>query len=137
MFFRFLGAQWLAISYIGLVSFGLSILVARTLGPDLFGVYAVALSLGSLAAILMDGGFSKLLQRERARESVELAEIVPALPALAYGHAMLSIIIFSILALLLFPDYKITTLVTVWCFGAAVLNQYGLAVLRGEGRLVR
>ena len=137
MFFRFLSAQWLAIVYIGLVSFGLSILVARTLGPDLFGVYAVALSVGSLAAILMDGGFSKLIQRERARESSKLAEIVPALPALAYGHAMLSIIILSTLALLLFPDYKITTLVTVWCFGAAVLNQYGLAVLRGDGQLVR
>jgi len=137
MFFRFLGAQWLAIVYIGLVSFGLSILVARTLGPDLFGVYAVALSVGSMAAILMDGGFSKLIQRERARESSKLAEIVPALPALAYGHAMLSIIILSTLALLLFPDYQITTLVTVWCFGAAVLNQYGLAVLRGDGRLVR
>ena len=137
MFFRFLGAQWLAIVYIGLVSFGLSILVARTLGPDLFGVYAVALSVGSLAAILMDGGFSKLIQRERARESSKLVEIVPALPALAYGHAMLSIIILSTLALLLFPDYQITTLVTVWCFGAAVLNQYGLAVLRGDGRLVR
>ena len=137
MFFRFLSAQWLAIVYIGLVSFGLSILVARTLGPDLFGVYAVALSVGSLAAILMDGGFSKLIQRERARESSKLAEIVPALPALAYGHAILSIIILSTLAFLLFPDYKITTLVTVWCFGAAVLNQYGLAVLRGDGRLVR
>ncbi|MEI7993707.1 MAG: oligosaccharide flippase family protein [Methylococcaceae bacterium] len=137
MFFRFLSAQWLAIVYIGLVSFGLSILVARTLGPDLFGVYAVALSVGSLVAILMDGGFSKLIQRERARESSKLAEIVPALPALAYGHAMLSIIILSTLALLLFPDYKITTLVTVWCFGAAVLNQYGLAVLRGDGQLVR
>jgi len=137
VFFRFLGAQWLAIVYIGLVSFGLSILVARTLGPDLYGVYAVALSVGALAAILMDGGFSKLLQRERARGSVALAEIVPALPALAYGHAMLSIIILSALALLLFPDYKMTTLVTVWCFGAAVLNQYGLAVLRGDGRLVR
>jgi len=103
----------------------------------LFGVYAVALSVGALVAILIDGGFSKLLQRERARESVALAEIVPALPALAYGHAMLAIIVFSVLAVILFPEYKMTTLVTVWCFGAAVLNQYGLAVLRGDGRLVR
>jgi O-antigen/teichoic acid export membrane protein len=137
MVFRFLGAQWLAIAYIGLVSFGLSILVARTLGPDLFGVYAVALSVGALIAILIDGGFSKLLQRERAQESVTLAEIVPALPALAYGHAMFAIIVFSVLAVLLFPDYTMTTLVTVWFFGAAALNQYGLAILRGDGRLVR
>ena len=137
MVFRFLGAQWLAIAYIGLVSFGLSILVARTLGPDLFGIYAVALSVGALAAILIDGGFSKLLQRERARESIALAEIGPALPALAYGHAMLVIVALSILAVLIFQDYKMTALVTIWCFGAAVLNGYGLAVLRGDGRLVR
>jgi O-antigen/teichoic acid export membrane protein len=30
-----------------------------------------------------------------------------------------------------------TAIVTIWCFGAAVLNQYGLAILRGDGRLVR
>jgi O-antigen/teichoic acid export membrane protein len=137
MIFRFLGAQWLAIAYIGLASFGLSILVARTLGPDLFGVYAVLLSLGALTAILIDGGFSKLLQRERARGSVALVQIEPALPALAYGHAMIAIFALSVLAVLLFPDNKMTSLITVWCFGAAVLNQYGLAILRGEGRLVR
>jgi O-antigen/teichoic acid export membrane protein len=137
MVFRFLGAQWLAIVYIGFVSFGLSILVARTLGPDLFGVYAVALSVGALVAILIDGGFSKLLQREGARESVVLAKMGSALPALAYGHAILAIFVLSVLAVLLFPDYKMTTLATVWCFGAAVLNQYGLAILRGNGRLVR
>ena len=137
MIFRFLGAQWLAIAYIGLVSFGLSILVARTLGPDLFGVYAVALSLGALVAILIDGGFSKLLQRERARGSEVLMQIGSALPALAYGHAMIAIFALSVLAVLLFPQNKMTSLITVWCFGAAVLNQYGLAILRGDGRLVR
>lgn len=137
MIFRFLGAQWLAIAYIGLASFGLSILVARTLGPDLFGVYAVALSIGALVAILIDGGFSKLLQREGARGSAALVKIAPALPALAYGHAIIAIFALSVLAVLLFPENKMTSLITVWCFGAAVLNQYGLAILRGDGRLVR
>jgi O-antigen/teichoic acid export membrane protein len=107
------------------------------LGPDLFGVYAVALSVGALIAILIAGGFSKLLQREGARESVTLAKLGPILPSLAYGHAIIAIFVLSVLALLFFPDYKITTVVTVWCFGAAVLNNYGLAVLRGNGRLVR
>jgi len=137
MIFSFLGAQWLAIAYIGLASFGLSILVARSLGPDLFGVYAVALSVGALVAILIDGGFSKLLQRERARGSAALVQIASALPALAYGHAMIAISALSVLAVLLFPNNKMTSLITVWCFGAAVLNQYGLAILRGDGRLVR
>jgi O-antigen/teichoic acid export membrane protein len=104
MIFRFLGAQWLAIAYIGLVSFVLSILVARTLGPDLFGVYAVALSLGALAAILIDGGFSKLLQRERAKVSSAFVQIESTLPALAYGHAMIAICALSVLAMLLFCE---------------------------------
>jgi O-antigen/teichoic acid export membrane protein len=137
MIFRFLSAQWLAIAYIGLASFGLSILVARSLGPDLFGIYAVALSLGALAAILIDGGFSKLLQREGARRSASLAKIGPVLPELAYGHAIITILALSVLALVLFPKNTTTSVITVWCFGAAVLNQYGLAVLRGDGRLVR
>jgi O-antigen/teichoic acid export membrane protein len=137
MIFRFLGAQWLAIAYIGLASFGVSILVARSLGPDLFGIYAVALSLGALVAILIDGGFSKLLQREGARGSAVLVQIGSALPALAYGHAMIAIFVLSVLAVVLFPQNKMISLITVWCFGAAVLNQYGLAILRGDGRLVR
>jgi len=78
-----------------------------------------------------------LLQREGARESTALAKMGPELPALAYGHAMLIIAVFSVFAVLLFPDYTMTTLATVWCFGMAVLNQYGLAILRGKGRLVR
>ncbi|MDD5462023.1 MAG: polysaccharide biosynthesis C-terminal domain-containing protein [Methylococcales bacterium] len=137
MIFRFLSAQWLAIAYIGLASFSLSILIARTLGPDLFGIYAVALSLGALIAILIDGGFSKLLQREGARGSASLAQIGPVLPGLAYGHAIITILALSVLAAVLFPKNIITSVITVWCFGAAVLNQYGLAVLRGDGRLVR
>ena len=52
MIFRFLGAQWLAIGFVGAVSFDLSILVVRTLGPDLFGAYAIALSVGALVVIL-------------------------------------------------------------------------------------
>lgn len=137
MIIRFLGAQWLAIGFVGLVSFGISILVARTLGPNLFGVYAIALSVGALVAILIDGGFSKLLQRERARATTSLAELVPLLPGLAYGHAVLVILVLSVLAVLLFPKYSLTMLAAVWLFGAAGLNQFGLAILRGDGRLVR
>lgn len=137
MIFRFLGAQWLAVGFVGLVSFGISILVARTLGPDMFGVYTIALSVGALVAIVIDGGFSKLLQRERARASTSLTEVLPILPGLAYGHAMLAILGLSVVAVLLFPKQLLTTLTALWFFGAAGLNQFGLAMLRGDGRLVR
>lgn len=137
MILRFLGAQWLAVGFIGLVSFGLSILIARTLGPDLFGVYAIAVSAGALLAILMDGGFSKLLQRERTRVTPSLAPVLPILPGLSYGHAMSVVLGLSVLAVLIFPKHALTTLAALWLFGATVLNQFGLAILRGDGRLVR
>ena len=137
MIFRLLGAQWLAVGFTGLVSLGLSVLIARTLGPDLFGVYAIALSAGALLAILMDGGFSKLLQRERTRVTPSLTQVLPDLPGLSYGHAMLVVLGLSVVAIAIFPKHALTTLAALWLFGAMVLNQFGLAILRGDGRLVR
>ena len=137
MFFRLLGAQWLAVGFTGLVSLGLSVFIARTLGPDLFGVYAIALSAGALLAILMDGGFSKLLQRERTRVTPTLSQVLPDLPGLSYGHAMLVVLGLSVVAVAIFPKHALTTLAALWLFGAMVLNQFGLAILRGDGRLVR
>ena len=66
---RFLGAQWLAVMFVGGISFILSVFIARQLGPEMFGVYAQAVSLGALLTILIDGGFGKLLMRETVRAS--------------------------------------------------------------------
>jgi len=137
MIIRLLGVQWLAIGFTGLISLGLSVWIARALGPELFGVYAVAVSVGALLAILMDGGFSKLLQRERTRVTPALTQVGPDLPGLSYGHAILLVLGLSVLAVLIFPKHALTTLATLWLFGATVLNQFGLAILRGDGRLVR
>jgi O-antigen/teichoic acid export membrane protein len=137
MIIRLLGAQWLAVGFTGLVSLGLSVFIARTLGPDLFGVYSIALSAGALLAILMYGGFSKLLQRERTRVTPTLSQVLPDLPGLSYGHAMLVVLGLSVVAVAIFPKHALTTLAALWLFGAMVLNQFGLAILRGDGRLVR
>jgi O-antigen/teichoic acid export membrane protein len=137
MVVRLLGAQWFAVGFTGLVSLGLSVLIARTLGPDLFGVYAIALSAGALLAILMDGGFSKLLQRERTRVTPTLSQVLLDLPGLSYGHAMLMVLGLSVVAVAIFPKHALTTLAALWLFGAMVLNQFGMAILRGDGRLVR
>ncbi|MDB5775633.1 MAG: hypothetical protein JWP38_1766 [Herbaspirillum sp.] len=137
MILRSLGAQWLAIGFVGLVSLAVSILIARVLGPDRFGVYTIALSAGSLVAILLDGGFSRLLQREGVRASESLKEVSSILPRLAYSHAILMIAALSILAGVIIPQYAITAVATVLFFGISVLNQFGFSILRGEGRLVR
>ena len=78
---RLLGAQWLAIAFVGGVSFVLSVFIARRFGPETFGVYAQAISLGALLGILIDGGFGKLLIRETVRASPVLATRVRQLNA--------------------------------------------------------
>lgn len=65
MSLRFLSAQWAATAYVGVVSLGLNFLVARLLGPALFGDYGVAFAAGTMLGIFPDGGFKTLLVRER------------------------------------------------------------------------
>lgn len=137
MIVRFLGAQWLAACFVGLVSFGVSVLIARTLGPELFGAYAIAIAAGAVVAILIDGGFGKLLQRERAMASPELMGFMPLLPGLAYGHALLMVAGLCLVAMVFLPKQALTVVAALLFFGAAVLNQFGLALMRGDGRLVR
>lgn len=137
MIIRFLGAQWFAAAFVGAVSLGVSVLIARTLGPELFGVYSIAIAAGALVAIFIDGGFGKLLQRERAFVSPSLAAHAQDLPGLAFGHALLALAALSVAALMAFPKYALTVVAAIFFFGAVVFNQFGLAVMRGDGRLVR
>lgn len=137
MIVRFLAAQWLAVGFVGAVSFALSIVVARVLGPNLFGVYAIAQAGGTLAAIVMDGGFSKLLHRERSRASSGLDALAPTLPAYALGHAIFMAGILSLLAVVLWPQQALTICAAVWCFAALTTYQIGLVLMRGDGRMVR
>ncbi|ABE49542.1 polysaccharide biosynthesis C-terminal domain-containing protein [Methylobacillus flagellatus] len=137
MIIRFLGAQWLAVGFVGVISLAVSILIARTLGPDSFGVYSVVLSGGAIAAILLDGGFGRLLQRERAHPTPALLRFLPILPQAALGHVIIAASIFSLIALLVLPKHALTIVAVIWFFAASVTNQFGLNILRGDGRMVR
>jgi O-antigen/teichoic acid export membrane protein len=134
---RFLGAQWLAIGFVTLVSLAINILVARTLSPDLFGVYSVALSGGAIVAIVLDGGFGRLVQREHAHPTAALTTFLPMLPQAALAHVLVSATALSLLATAIFPQQALTVVVAIWFYAAAVLNQFGLSTLRGEGRMVK
>ena len=57
----------------GIVSFGITIFIARQTGPVNFGDYSVALTVGAVLAIFIDGGMRNLLMRERTRSSSHLA----------------------------------------------------------------
>ena len=137
MLARFLGAQWLAIAFNGAISFGLSVLIARTFGPELFGVYATAISFGALFSVLVDGGFCRLLQRETARSTPELAPISNNIAGFAFGHALSVALGSSLLVSLLSPHSLPTIFAALGAFGAAVMGQFGLSILRGRGSFVK
>ena len=137
MIYRFLGAQWLAVAFVGALSFGVSVLVARRLGSELFGVYSAALSAGAMVAILVDGGFGKLLQRERVLPTPALSIPPNSLPGMACAHAALMISVCLIAAMLFGPANWPISLAVLSLVGAMAVIQFGLAMLRGDGRLVR
>lgn len=136
MSLKFLFAQWASAAYVGLVSIGMSLLIARQFGPERFGDYGIALAAGALLGIVLDGGFKTLLLRERTLATGELASLVPRLHAVAMGHALVAGAVLGALALVLVPERRGLAAATVACFLGVVLSQFVSGVLRGEGRFV-
>jgi len=89
-----------AIGFVGAISFLLSVAIARRFGPEAFGVYAQAVSLGAFLVILIDGGFGKLLIHETVRESSALIGQGKDLHGFAFGHAFLVMAILALLVVL-------------------------------------
>ncbi len=134
---RLLSAQWFAVAVVGGASFVLSVFIARRFGPELYGVYAQAVSFGALLAIIIDGGFGRLLMRETARASPLLQKYGASLHGYAFGYALMAIMLLELVALGNPTLHRPTILATVAAFGAAVLCNFSVAILRGHGRLVR
>ena len=121
-----------------LISFGLSILVARHLGMEQFGVYAIATSAGFFITILLDGGFTTLLQRESARASLGIDFKGKALSRYALGYTFLVIAVLMLVIIINPFSQHVTTLVAIiFAFSPVVLIGQSMSVLRGGGRLAR
>jgi O-antigen/teichoic acid export membrane protein len=121
-----------------LISFGLSILVARHLGVDQFGVYAIATSAGFFITILLDGGFITLLQRESARASLGITLEGQILSRYALGYTLLVLAVLMLMIIINPFSQHVTTLVAiVFAFSPVVLIGQSMSVLRGRGRLAR
>lgn len=133
---KYLPAQWVATAYVGLVSLGLNIILARNFGPARFGDYGVALAAGALLGIVLDGGFKTLLLRERTLATGALALLVPRLHAVAIGHVLTVGLIAGVVAFAVFPEQRVLAIATVACFLGVALSQFVSGALRGEGRFV-
>lgn len=95
MWLRGLFNQSAASLWVAGVSMVLVFALGRMLGPEAFGEYNYVLTLASLLAIVQDGGFKTLLQREFAHRSLDTAP--ETLLRQAVGHVLIA----SAVALLL------------------------------------
>jgi O-antigen/teichoic acid export membrane protein len=132
--FRPAAAQWLATCYVALASLGLSVLLARRMGPEAFGTYFYILGIVTLLAPFQNAGFSTLLLREKISATPALATLAPALPGLALGHLLavsLAMMCGTVL-LLPFPDAARLSC-GIFCFGAITLSQQVSARLKSAG----
>ena len=119
----------------GVISFALSLFIARQVGASHFGQYSTALAIGSILAIALDGGLRNLLTRERTRLSSHLSNLNGLLPHIAMGHCLMAAALASLSCLIAFPGQIYLSLGIIWCFWGAVITQYASAMLRGDGNL--
>ena len=136
MIIRQLIAQWSATFYVGLASFAVSVFIARTVGPENFGEYTVAVAAGGILAVFIDGGMRSLLMREHARNSQNLKYLSGRLPRIAFIHALSVTAVAGLFAYVLLSDKLALALATIACFFSVTLVQFISSILRGEGRLL-
>ena len=134
MIFRSLFSQLFATLYLGIISFSLSVFLARELGPTGFGEYGIALAAGAILAIFLDGGMRNILWREVTRSGKQLEHLSKQLPAIALGHAITLAVLLTLLALGILSHHLLLALSTISCFLGVVLVQFVSASLRGAGR---
>lgn len=134
---RLLGYQWIAVVIQAVISFGLSILVARGLEPEQFGVYAIATSAGVFVTIFLEGGFNTLLQRESARGSLSETVTRP-LSSYALGYALIAgAVLLGLVLINPFEQDRQTLLSIVCAYLPLVMVHFSMFVLRGQGRLAK
>lgn len=105
---------------------------------DQFGVYAIAASAGFFITILLDGGFTTLLQRESARASLDASMPSQTLSRYALGYTLLIIAILLLITFINpFGQNATILLAIVFAYSPVVLIGQSMSILRGNGRLAR
>jgi O-antigen/teichoic acid export membrane protein len=119
----------------GVISFALSLFIARQVGADNFGIYSTAIAIGAILAVSIDGGMRNLITREHTRNSQHLNIFKSELPRIAMGHSLMIALVASIFCLFYFGRNLSLALSIIWCFWGIVISQYASALLRGDGNL--
>ena len=128
---RDLASQYGAAVIVAIISFVISAAVARRIGPEQFGIFATALSIGAMLGIFLDFGFKQMVQREAARSS--LAYSYRRLQGAAIANIVIVACLFVIGAFTLFDGYVLIAVSIAICFTGAAFTQLISAGLRGLG----
>lgn len=120
--------QMAGAAFCALVSFALTLWLARVLGTARFGEYIACLNLAAVALIFQEGGWPAWLYRARAQNSVSL----PATQtAWAWGHMLWTTLLFMALARLL-PAHA-ASWAALLCMGAVAVMNGVSSLMRGAG----
>jgi len=126
------GIQWLASAYGAIVSILLTFLFGRLLGPEVFGNYSYLLTLGSLYAIIQDGGFRTLIFRELTSPTFQ--QIKTSLVSLSLGHNIL-VTTTGVLILLALPlNDRFLLILAIISFGLVTTSTFFSSQLKGQGQ---
>jgi len=132
--YQALFSQWFAIGYIASISFLLTIVLARVLGPDKFGTYSYVLSFASIFAIIQNGGYRTIIYREGISDNID--KVCGNLFQYALGHVVLVTGVGLFVVILLDLELKTPLLIAIICFGLLTITSFFSAHLKAEGRFV-
>ncbi|WP_440812203.1 oligosaccharide flippase family protein [Pseudomonas syringae] len=128
--------QWMSTIYGAAVSLGISIFLARSMGPDSFGTYTYLYVLAMFLALIQDAGFKTLLLRERTSPTASLETLNQALPSQAILHLVFSTLVLMLISYL--ASYwldGVSLAAAVFCFAAMTLVMWFSSWLKGAGEL--
>jgi O-antigen/teichoic acid export membrane protein len=124
-----LAPQWLSTVYIAIVSFIVSVLLARELGVEGFGVYSYILSLTGIFFIIQDGGYKTLLFRDSVDGHGKDRDFL----AFGIGHVLLVTIAGGMIVALFQPKHWLIIITAIICMGLIALSEFVSSTLKGEG----
>jgi len=145
LFIKHSGIQLLSTGYVGAVSLGITILLARILGVKEFGRYQYALTIATFYALLQDGGFRTLIFRERGAQTPEMAAYMKELfstqtpeDKLLIDLSLVHLILTTLLGIVIisfFPQSLLFALAFIY-YALFVLSNWLSAYLKGKGYFI-
>ena len=124
-----LAPQWLSTIYVATISFVVSVLLARGLGVEGFGVYSYVLSLAGIFFIVQDGGYRTLI----FRNGVDGYSKGDGLIGFGAGHLLLVTVSGVVIVMLFQPKYWLVILAAIICMSLVVLSEFVSSTLKGDG----